>query len=80
MKYCGIIEEAFDIDVKTLNEVILPMFNVKRRTVTGYENPTEFDEQVIYVTTAGLKLAPICSDIYSKPSEPINMGCVLYVC
>lgn len=52
-KHSGIIEEAFDIDIQTLNEVILPMFNVKRRTVTGIENPKEFDEQIIYVTTAG---------------------------
>lgn len=52
-KNFGILEEAFDMDVKTLNEVILPMFNVKRRTVTGYEDENEFDEQIIYVTTAG---------------------------
>ena len=64
MKHYGIIEEAFDIDVKTLNEVIIPMFNVKRKTVVGLEDPNEFDEQIIYVTTAGLKLAPIHSDVY----------------
>ena len=53
MKNFAIIEEAFDIDVATLNEVILPMLNVKRKTVVGLENPDEFDEQVIYVTTSG---------------------------
>lgn len=56
----GCIEEAFDIDVTTMNEVILPMFNVKRRTVTGAENELEFDEQIWYVTTAGYYDTDIC--------------------
>lgn len=64
-KHSGIIEEAFDIDVKTLNEVILPMFNVKRRTVNGLENDNEFDEQIVYVTTAGF----YDTDINSKQLE-----------
>lgn len=59
-KHLGTIEEAFDIDVTTMNEVILPLFNVKRRTVTGYENPEEFDEQIWYVTTAGFYDTDIC--------------------
>ncbi len=59
-KHVGTIEEAFDIDVTTMNEVILPLFNVKRRTCTGYENPDEFDEQVWYVTTAGFYDTDIC--------------------
>lgn len=59
-KHLGVIEEAFDVDVTTLNEVILPLFNVKRRTVTGYENSDEFDEQVWYVTTAGFYDTEIC--------------------
>lgn len=59
-KHLGTIEEAFDIDVTTMNEVILPLFNVKRRTVTGYENPSEFDEQIWYVTTAGFYDTDIC--------------------
>lgn len=56
----GSIEEAFDIDVKTLNEVILPMFNVKRRTAKGIEDDNEFDEQLWYVTTAGFFDTDIC--------------------
>lgn len=56
----GCIEEAFDIDVTTMNEVILPMFNVKRRTVSGIENDLEFDEQLWYVTTAGYYDTDIC--------------------
>lgn len=59
-KHLGTIEEAFDIDVTTMNDVILPLFNVKRRTCTGYENPTEFDEQIWYVTTAGFYDTDIC--------------------
>lgn len=59
-KHVGTIEEAFDIDVTTMNEVILPLFNVKRRTCTGYENPAEFDEQIWYVTTAGFYDTDIC--------------------
>ncbi len=59
-KHLGTIEEAFDIDVTTMNEVILPLFNVKRRTCTGYENPDEFDEQIWYVTTAGFYDTDIC--------------------
>jgi hypothetical protein len=59
-KHLGTIEEAFDIDVTTMNEVILPLFNVKRRTATGYENLDEFDEQVWYVTTAGFYDTDIC--------------------
>lgn len=59
-KHAGTIEEAFDIDVTTMNEVILPLFNVKRRTITGYENPDEFDEQIWYVTTAGFYDTEIC--------------------
>lgn len=61
----GTIEEAFDIDVQTLNEAILPLFNVKRRTPKGIEDPNEFDEQVWYVTTAGYA----DSDIYLKQME-----------
>lgn len=56
----GCIEEAFDIDVQTLNEVILPMFNVKRRTPKGVEDENEFDEQLWYVTTAGFYDTEIC--------------------
>jgi len=59
-KHQGCIEEAFDIDVTTLNEVILPMFNVKRRAVSGFENELEFDEQLWYVTTAGYYDTDIC--------------------
>ena len=61
----GVIEEAFDIDVTTLNEAILPLFNVKRRMQNGLEDPNEFDEQVTYVTTAGYA----DSDIYKKQMD-----------
>ncbi|EES90358.1 hypothetical protein CLG_B2294 [Clostridium phage D-1873] len=56
----GCIEEAFDVDVQTLNEAILPMFNVKRRTPRGIEDENEFDEQLWYVTTAGFYDTAIC--------------------
>lgn len=51
----GIIDETRDHDPDTLNEVVLPLLNVNRRTKNGSVNPYENHQNQIYITSAGVK-------------------------
>ena len=51
----GIIDEVRDHDGDVLAEVVLPLMNVDRRTVTGDIDLTEPNQQQIYITSAGGK-------------------------
>nr|DAO79490.1 MAG TPA: terminase large subunit [Caudoviricetes sp.] len=54
------MEEVILIDGQKLNEVILPLMNVSRRTTCGKVDPNEIlNKSQTYITTAGLNLAPI---------------------
>ena len=50
------MEEVILIDGQRLNEVILPLMNVSRRTKTGKVDENEsLNKSQIYITTAGYK-------------------------
>lgn len=50
--YC---EDKMDHDGDLLSSVVLPLMNVDRRTVNGEVDPTEPNQQQIYITSAGQK-------------------------
>ena len=55
-RHGGLLEEVILIDGTALNEVIIPLMNVSRRTATGEVDPDEtLNKSQIYVTTAGWK-------------------------
>ena len=55
-RHGGLLEEVTLIDGTALNEVIIPLMNVSRRTATGEVDPDEtLNKSQIYVTTAGWK-------------------------
>ena len=55
-RHGGLMEEVILIDGTALNEVILPLMNVSRRTANGEVDPDEtLNKSQIYVTTAGWK-------------------------
>lgn len=51
----GIIDEVRDHDADTLNEVVLPLLNVDRKTTAGLLNPKENQQAQIYITSAGTR-------------------------
>ena len=54
-RHGGIIDEVRDHDGNTLSEIVLPLMNVSRRTVRDTIDPTEPNQQQIYITSAGNK-------------------------
>ena len=55
-RHGGLLEEVILIAGTALNEVIIPLMNVSRRTATGEVDPDEtLNKSQIYVTTAGWK-------------------------
>ena len=56
-KHGGIIDEVRDHDGDKLNNIILPLFNVSRRTLLGKLNPYEKKQRIIYITSAGDKFS-----------------------
>lgn len=51
----GILDEVRDQDPVMVTEVILPLLNVDRRDAQGDVDPTEPNQQQIYITSAGTK-------------------------
>ena len=51
----GLIDEVRDHDGSLLNEVVLPLMNVDRRTLRGEINPFEKQQTQFYMTSAGTK-------------------------
>lgn len=54
-RHSGLMEEVILIDGQKLNEVIIPLMNVDRRSMNGEVDPNEPHKSQIYVTTAGYK-------------------------
>ena len=54
-RHLGNLEEFAFMDGDNVNEVVIPLLNVDRRTVAGLLNPTEPHAQQIMITTAGYK-------------------------
>ena len=53
-RHSGLIEEVIQQDQTKINESILPLMNISRRTLKGNLNPSEpFNAQKIFVTSAG---------------------------
>ena len=51
----GCLEEFAFMDGDNVNEVVIPLLNVDRRTVAGILNPSEPHAQQVMITTAGYK-------------------------
>lgn len=51
----GIIDEVRDHDGDMLSQVVLPLMNVSRRDMQGEIDPTEPNQQQIYISSAGNK-------------------------
>lgn len=81
-RHGGLMEEVILIDGTALNEVIIPLMNVSRRTATGEVDPDEtLNKSQIYVTTAGWKgtfpydkLIQLLIWQIVKPGQSIVMG------
>ena len=54
-RHWGTLEEFALMDGDEVNEIIIPMMNVDRRTVAGIVNPTEPHAQQTMITTAGYR-------------------------
>lgn len=54
-RHGGLIDEVRDHDGDTLNEVVLPLMNVNRRTKARIVNPYEPHQAQYYMTSAGVK-------------------------
>ena len=81
-RHGGLLEEVILIDGTALNEVIIPLMNVSRRTATGEVDPDEtLNKSQIYVTTAGWegtfpydKLIQLLIWQIVKPGQSIVLG------
>lgn len=54
-RHWGTLEEFALMDGDEVNEIIIPLMNVDRRTVSGIVNPTEPHAQQTMITTAGYR-------------------------
>ena len=54
-RHFGLVDEVRDHDGDLLNEVVLPLLNVQRRTASGLINPYEPHQAQFYMTSAGQK-------------------------
>lgn len=54
-RHGGLIDEIRDHDGDVLNEIVLPLMNVSRRTMRGYVNPYEPHQCQFFMTSAGTK-------------------------
>ncbi len=54
-RHSGLVDEVRDHDGDTLNEVVLPLLNVNRRTKGRIVNPNEPHQAQLYMTSAGAK-------------------------
>lgn len=78
----GIIDECRDHDADTLNEVVLPLLNVDRRTKAGLLNPNENQQAQIYITSAGVRnsyayerLIEVFENSIITPLTSFSWGC-----
>lgn len=54
-RHFGLVDEIRDHDGDLLNEVVIPLMNVNRRTKAGLVNPNESHQAQFYMTSAGQK-------------------------
>jgi hypothetical protein len=54
-RHFGLVDEVRDHDGDILNEVVIPLMNVNRRTKAGLVNPKEPHQAQFYMTSAGQK-------------------------
>ena len=54
-RHSGIIEEVITQDQTALNEVVIPLMNVPRRTKLGYLNPNEPHAAKLFITSSGFQ-------------------------
>lgn len=54
-RHLGLIDEVRDHSGDVLNEVVLPLLNVSRKTVNGSKNPEEPHQVQFYMTSASVK-------------------------
>ena len=78
----GLIDEVRDHDGDTLNEVVLPLMNVSRRTKKGILNPHEPHQCQFFMTSAGSKasfayekLIELLQNEVIDPTQAFVWGC-----
>ena len=54
-RHFGLVDEVRDHDGDLLNEIVIPLMNVNRRTKQGTINPNEPHQAQLYMTSAGQK-------------------------
>lgn len=54
-RHSGLIDEVRDADEQAISEVVLPLLNVSRRLPDNTVNPNEPNQQIMYMTSAGVK-------------------------
>ena len=85
-RHAGIIDEVRDHDGKQLNEVVLPLMNVDRRTVLGELDESEPNQAQYFITSAGTKgtfayekLIELFVQSIIAPESTFVMGCTYRV-
>jgi len=81
-RHGGLIDEIRDHEEQPINEVVLPLMNVSRRLPDNTVNPNEPNQQVICMTSAGVKTSFAYDkliDIFEKsiidPQNSFSFGC-----
>lgn len=81
-RHGGLIDEIRDHEEQPLNEIVLPLMNVSRRLPDNTVNPKEPNQQVICMTSAGVKtsfayrkLLDIFENSIIHPNDSFCFGC-----
>ena len=81
-RHFGLIDEVRDHDADLLNEVVIPLLNVSRRTKARLLNPFEKQQAQFYMTSAGqkssfayLKLIELFAMQIYNPKSAFVWGC-----
>lgn len=81
-RHGGLIDEARDHDEIEINEIVLPLMNVSRRLPDNTVNDKEPNQEVIWMTSAGLKasyaydhLIDVFENSIINPQEAFVFGC-----
>lgn len=81
-RHGGLVDEVRDHEEGPINEIVLPLMNVSRRTPDNTVNPKEPNQQRIFMTSAGVKtsfaydlLLDIFEDSIIHPQSSFVMGC-----
>ena len=76
-----LFEEIKDLDATKINENVLPLLNIARRTLSGVLNPNEIHKKQVYVGSAGFtdtfahdKAIEIMIDSVLQPDRAIYYG------